>query len=277
MKGAKNRMFFDEGLRIKYRPNFFQRNKTSWTRVRVGDEKIIREVLVRKEYCKCGIDVVGGSWLDIGAHVGTFACMAAQKGARVLACEPHPESRKLLRQNINDNSLKVSVLSQALGINKAIDNIKTVKLYLAAESHAMHSTSREPARDNGYVLVKKADVRSILRKHVWIDSMKVDCEGEEKPILTKLLSSKKYIQRLRQIVFEWDLKPERKGDFPKTAPLKGILGKLRRAGYLVKTSSNWKRHKHQKYWTRRHTKSGRRIVLWPSGVLVYAVEKRRMQ
>jgi FkbM family methyltransferase len=42
--------------------------------------------------------------VDVGAHIGRYTLMAAQRGARVVAIEPEPSNFSLLRENIELNS-----------------------------------------------------------------------------------------------------------------------------------------------------------------------------
>lgn len=42
----------------------------------------------------------GMTFLDMGAHIGFFSCLAAQKGAHVIAVEPHPAHFHVLLRNL---------------------------------------------------------------------------------------------------------------------------------------------------------------------------------
>lgn len=79
-----------EGLEIKYRPDS-------------SDEKCIREILERKEYCKksIGFDVERGEhWLDLGANIGVFSAYCLARGATADCYEPESSSFKILKQNV---------------------------------------------------------------------------------------------------------------------------------------------------------------------------------
>lgn len=62
--------------------------------------------------CDGPLDVV----VDIGAHHGTFAIQAAERGARVYAVEPSPENAAILRHNIERNDLadRITVIEKAV-------------------------------------------------------------------------------------------------------------------------------------------------------------------
>ena len=52
------------------------------------------------EYATPGFDISpGDSVVDVGANVGAFAVLAASRGARVTAYEPHPETFAYLEHN----------------------------------------------------------------------------------------------------------------------------------------------------------------------------------
>ena len=48
--------------------------------------------------------VPGGSVLDIGANIGWYTMLAAQRGSRVLAVEPAPAMQEVLRQHVAANA-----------------------------------------------------------------------------------------------------------------------------------------------------------------------------
>lgn len=51
----------------------------------------------------------GWTFLDLGAGVGYFSLIAAQRGNSVLAVEPHPEAARLLAANVQSNAVRGTV------------------------------------------------------------------------------------------------------------------------------------------------------------------------
>jgi len=121
------------------------------------------------------LDVV----VDIGAHVGTFAIQASQRGARVYAVEPSPENAEALRHNIERNGFE--------------ERITVIQKAVAVESGRM-----VPLRDGGFPgqksicfhegfpaeceveTISLADLLSfVLTRESKIDFVKMDIEGEE--------------------------------------------------------------------------------------------------
>lgn len=98
------------GLKFKYRPE-----TTDWG--------IIKEA--------CGglntafFDVKPGElWFDIGAHIGSFTCYAASKGAIVSSFEPIPDSFALLQQNVTMNRLDRYVKTHNVAITNKLGEIE---------------------------------------------------------------------------------------------------------------------------------------------------------
>lgn len=52
---------------------------------------------------------------DIGANIGFYTLLAARRGARVYAFEPHPKAAAVLRRNLARNNLRATVNQVALG------------------------------------------------------------------------------------------------------------------------------------------------------------------
>jgi FkbM family methyltransferase len=67
----------------------------------------------------------GELWLDIGAHIGSFTCYAAKKGAAVFAFEPIPENYNLLVENVAINNLeqRVQTWNKAVGSDQLVTTI----------------------------------------------------------------------------------------------------------------------------------------------------------
>jgi FkbM family methyltransferase len=68
------------------------------------------EMLVWKRWLR-----PGDLFIDVGANVGIYSVFAAERGARVVAVEPDPETASRLRQNAALNGYPIEILECALG------------------------------------------------------------------------------------------------------------------------------------------------------------------
>ena len=143
----------------------------------------------------------GMNVMDIGAHIGTYTVLAAEKvgqSGKVIAIEPEPKNYKQLLKNIELNNFH-NVIPQ----NIALTNHEGLeKLYLspppASDSHSLIFS------DNKYssieVSVKTLDQlleRLNLKK---IDIIKIDAEGGEIPILKGAEKTLRANQNIKIIV-----------------------------------------------------------------------------
>jgi predicted RNA methylase len=71
------------------------------------DEYIIERVVKDNVYGLSG-DMKKQIVIDIGAHIGSFSCLAASKGAVVWAFEPQSENFEILAQNAKAYDGKIS-------------------------------------------------------------------------------------------------------------------------------------------------------------------------
>lgn len=131
-----------------------------------------------KSACKEGAVV-----LDIGAHIGLFATIAAklsgEKG-KVFAFEPAPNTIPVLHQTIRINRLlgKIEPVNQAMG--KEVGKIT----FFVSDTEADNSNSlisyKEDRKLNGVeVAVNTIDNFTAAKKLQKIDFIKIDVEGAE--------------------------------------------------------------------------------------------------
>ena len=124
----------------------------------------------------------GMNIIDIGANVGVYTVLAAEKvgkNGRVVAVEPEPKNYKQLLGNIKLNNFQ-NVISK----NIAMTNHEgTEKLYLFS-SLASHSLIF-PEDKNSYIEVPVKTIDKLLEELdiKKIDIIKIDAEGAEIPIL----------------------------------------------------------------------------------------------
>jgi FkbM family methyltransferase len=152
-------------------------------RFRAGthDEAIWQQVTLGDEYRLP--ELSGGTVLDGGGHVGSFAWAALRRGAgAVHSYEPHPDTAALLRANASVLGARVSVFEEALWSHPA-------ELALAP--------AENPANTGGVSAVRPAGPDAARARAVGFDEafaraeavagsvrlVKLDVEGAEWPIL----------------------------------------------------------------------------------------------
>lgn len=129
------------------------------------------------ERLKKGMNVI-----DIGAHIGVYTVLAAEKVGKkgeVIAIEPEPKNYKQLLENIKLNNFQ-----NVIPRNLALANHESLgKLYLSSDSLSYSLLSCENKNPYLEVAVKTLDnlLEEINLKKV--DIIKIDTEGSEIPIL----------------------------------------------------------------------------------------------
>jgi FkbM family methyltransferase len=105
-------------------------------------------------------------FMDVGANVGLFSSIAISRGAKVLAFEPHPHIRNILKENLSGNNIEIYEYA-------ASDKEEEVKLFISKEPGS-HSLKLEGGK---YILVKSLMIDSLISKKV--NLVKIDVEGAE--------------------------------------------------------------------------------------------------
>jgi FkbM family methyltransferase len=106
--------------------------------------------------------------LDVGANVGSYALLAASRGATVLAFEPNPHARRFIHRSLVSNGLSAQVLPYAAGA--------------AAERLRMNFAAGAAARiGEGTDLVDVVTLDSQAPADVTL--LKIDVEGHEAAVL----------------------------------------------------------------------------------------------
>jgi FkbM family methyltransferase len=106
--------------------------------------------------------------LDVGANVGSYALLAASRGASVLAFEPNPHARRFIHRSLVSNGLSAEVLPLAAGAT--------------AERLPMNFAAGATARiGEGSDLVDVVTLDSKAPAEVTL--LKVDVEGHEAAVL----------------------------------------------------------------------------------------------
>jgi FkbM family methyltransferase len=163
----------------------------------VSDMDILAENLLAKQYRLSEVVENGDVIVDIGAHIGIFAIMAAQMrvGVKVFAYEPETDNFALLVDNVKLNpKLSITIF------NKAVSTQNTKKrLYLSCDNTGAHSLF---GHGNKCEIVECVNLGAILDAlpDKRIDLLKLDCEGSEFEILMN--ATAKELQSIQRIIME---------------------------------------------------------------------------
>ena len=163
------------------------------------DEVVLAESYQLERFAMPGLTAARPVIIDVGAHIGAFAAMAARSVPRaaIYALEPARSSFELLEKNLAANSLaNVIALRIALG-----DRDGSVLLYHAAENWG-HSLAVEMADGTTSELVPCQTLGSFLADHslTVVDFMKMNIEGAEYDAL--LAASRTDLRRVRHLTVE---------------------------------------------------------------------------
>ncbi len=120
----------------------------------------------------------GCLFVDIGAHVGTWAVRATRSFQQVLAFEPDPTTNKILRTNIE--------------LNKLV-NIRVIQASLSKNTKEILSA---PHAQDERRIESHAAIRTLDSYHLRPTMVKIDTEGNEFPILEGALETLKQKPRL---------------------------------------------------------------------------------
>jgi FkbM family methyltransferase len=163
------------------------------------DEVVLADSYQPERFAMPGLTAARPVIVDVGAHIGAFAAMAARSAPRaaIYALEPARSSFELLEKNIAANHL-VNVVALRLALS---ERDGPVPLYHAAENWG-HSLSREMADGTTSELVPCQTLGSFLADHslAVVDFMKMNIEGAEYDAL--LAASRPDLRRIRHLTVE---------------------------------------------------------------------------
>jgi FkbM family methyltransferase len=142
----------------------------------------------------------GTTVLDVGAYVGYFTLLAAQRvgpRGRVLAFEPHPESRAALLGNVRANHLQDRVVVSAVALSVAS----------ASRAFALEpNPTQSGLADDGEATI---DVRCVAADDHLTgpppDTIKIDVEGAELDVLSGMGET---LRRAGDVVLVIECNPE---------------------------------------------------------------------
>lgn len=145
----------------------------------------------------------GGTFLDVGAHVGFYSLVAARKvgpSGRVFAFEPEPDNFRLLRKNIAENGCEnITAVPAAVSVRSG-----RAEMFVSPQGNDRHSLFRNPGSP---VHERKETVDTMTLDDFaaslgWpaIDLVKMDIEGAEPLALAGMSRLLKRSPRLNLIV-----------------------------------------------------------------------------
>jgi FkbM family methyltransferase len=196
--------------------------KVSFTTRGPVDQAILRLIWERDVYGVWGITEPPRTVVDIGAHIGAFALLAAEAwpAARVIACEADPDNCTLLRKNLQGRQ-KVEIVPAAI----VADDVPEVDFNMVADKARYNSGGGSCVRDEPFSVKTRVPAMSVIG--LWkakgittCEFLKLDCEGCEIPIL-KALAGANLLAGVRHIAGEWHAADDR------PATIERVKGELR--------------------------------------------------
>jgi FkbM family methyltransferase len=169
-----------------------------------ADLWILHEVWIEDAYGVRAFAKPPQTVVDVGAHIGSFALMAAKAWpqSRIIACECDPENLQLLRQNVQ-GCPNVEVVEAAI----VGDDVSEVGFNAIPDKFGQNSGS-------GSCFIKEPGSVTRRMPALWVielwrgrnisfcDFLKLDCEGAEIGILSELARAG-FLHNVGMIVGEW--------------------------------------------------------------------------
>jgi FkbM family methyltransferase len=120
--------------------------------------------------------------VDVGAHHGAYAIvlgkLAQEKGGKIIAVEPDPDSFAVLEENVRLNGLREIVICERCAISD-----RTGQAHFISKGGEGHISGSCPSQKS--CLVDTFTLEDILKKHAIsaVDVLIIDVEGAELPVL----------------------------------------------------------------------------------------------
>jgi len=160
--------------------------------VHPGDFGVTLELIGTGQYEPGSLQVLlnllpeGGTFVDVGAHVGLFTLPAARHvgdSGTVLAFEPDPDNRRLLEANIERNELShiVEVIPAAVAAEDG-----TATLHRSAWNTGDHRLLGAPRGRRGVRVDVVALGPLLEQRGLQVDAIKIDVQGAESRVVRGL-------------------------------------------------------------------------------------------
>ena len=188
-----------------------------------GDSFIIDEIWKKHEYEDCTYDK-DDVWLDLGAHVGSFAIWASPKVKQIFSFEPDPRQLFYFKRNAERNGIRNVVLNEGA---VTWDDRETAVLYVKDKGHRAENTLF-PVRGRKEVHVDCWNINQLIEE-LHPNKIKMDIEGPEVEV-TEAITDKNW-DSIEEIVMEFHFRQHK--DWPHFTKYNRILDVLKKHfGYL---------------------------------------------
>lgn len=167
---------------------------TFLVRAESTDPAIIKEVVVTNQYTRNNLVIRPGDVVvDVGGHIGTFTCLAASKGAKVIVTEPVDINRELLEYNIQKNHFgrQVTVYPYAIAEEEKSQ-------WIAVRNKNFGGCNLYEVRRTGWKQEVQCVPLSAIMPKDGCDFLKLDCEDAELEALRSV-----ELAGVRQIALEF--------------------------------------------------------------------------
>ncbi len=155
-----------------------------------------------KDTLKHGLTVV-----DIGAHVGLYTALAAEKtghAGKVIAIEPEPKNYERILENIKINGFG-NVIVKKIALS---DHTGSEKLYISPSSARHSLLPPENSSNFAQITVKTLDTLLEELNLKTVDIIKIDAEGAEVGILKGMVKTLKNNPEVKIIVASYHYSSE---------------------------------------------------------------------
>lgn len=217
------------GLRRKPYTSRLRNGLKFVTRPGTDDGRILFDVFSKQCYRPTSLRK-GGTVIDIGANIGAFSILAAQRGAAVYAFEPHPGNLVQFDANCKLNGFNEIHINPVCVAAKA----GHAALYLPDNDGFVGRFSLYPGRGSRTVEVPVISAKMMFAEMPAgpIDCLKLDCQGSEYEIL--YAAGAENLKRVREILVECE-------SFPPDQPIYSVPALsdfLIKLGFKIEGSHN---------------------------------------
>lgn len=164
------------------------------------DSLTLMEIWMMRDYSLSGFEIRGeDTVVDVGAHIGLFSLMAANRASKgmVYALEPNSRNFGMLLENVEINQAK-----NVVPINAAVGHEDGRRmLYLSPENASGHSFYCNTRKEGELVKTLRLETLFDDYKICRVDYLKMDCEGAEYEILGNCPPS--VLRKVKRIALEY--------------------------------------------------------------------------
>ena len=132
--------------------------------------------------------------IDVGAHIGRYTLIAAERGAKVIAIEPDPSNFLVLEQNVRLNGFSnVVLVNEAMTSTPGLLVLSKAGLFNTGTSSVRAANANAPTthQERSEVYVQGGTLDGIVQAYslTRIDWLKIDVEGHEIAVLEGALAA----------------------------------------------------------------------------------------